>query len=276
MSVQIMQADAERLPLADRSVDLVFGSPPYCDARTYGIGADRRCDEWIDWMLRVTLEANRVCRGPVLWVAAGVGNYQPAVEGLIYRLWKSGERVLRPCIWTKNAPPTGKNWFSNDWEFVFGIGPVSYWNPEAIATPLKYSNGGAFRQRGKDGARRAGSAYPQHKMRKRPSNVVHCTVGGGHLGWARAHENEAPFPQKLAEHFIASLCPSGGTVCDPFSGSGTTAAAALKLGRNAIACDIRESQCQLTADRLMELASTSTKSTRSASVGCGSAGPERM
>ena len=68
----IAQADAARLPLADQSVDLVFGSPPYCDARTYGINAQRTCDEWIEWMLAVTREAIRVCRGPVLWACAGV------------------------------------------------------------------------------------------------------------------------------------------------------------------------------------------------------------
>jgi DNA modification methylase len=46
----IAQADATALPLADASVDLVFTSPPYVDARTYGIGAQRDCVEWIDWM----------------------------------------------------------------------------------------------------------------------------------------------------------------------------------------------------------------------------------
>ena len=39
MSFTLLQADALHLPLADKSVDLVLGSPPYCDARTYGIGA---------------------------------------------------------------------------------------------------------------------------------------------------------------------------------------------------------------------------------------------
>jgi len=30
----------------DNSVDLVFGSPPYETARTYGIGFDRRGEDW--------------------------------------------------------------------------------------------------------------------------------------------------------------------------------------------------------------------------------------
>ena len=39
---------------------------------------------------------------------------------------------------------------------------------------------------------------------------------------------------------------------DPFSGSGTTAAVAIRNGRNAIAFDTRESQVELTKRRVDE------------------------
>jgi hypothetical protein len=84
-----------------------------------------------------------------------------------------------------------------------------------------------------------------------PGNVIDCTAGGGHMGSALAHDNEAPFPEKLAEFFVRSFCPPGGIVCDPFSGSGTTAAVALRWGRRAVACDLRTSQVTLTRRRLM-------------------------
>jgi DNA modification methylase len=38
-------------------------------------------------------------------------------------------------------------------------------------------------------------------------------------------------PPALAERCIKAGCPPGGTVLDPFAGSGTTLAAARKLGR---------------------------------------------
>lgn len=257
-----MTADAEHLPLGDRSVDLVIASPPYCEARTYedstlpkDFTVSRGCIAWIEWMLRVTREALRVSRGPVIWVAAGTGNYNPAVEGLIYRAWSQRIRVLRPAIWTKNAPPTGKGWFSNDWEFVAAftrVWPLPYWSPESIATPIKYANGGHFRQRGKSGQRKRGGDYPQHTMRKRPSNVFNVTVGGGHLGSPLAHQNEAPYPEALINPFVLALCPPGGTVLDPFSGSGTTGAVAVKTGRNAILSDIRDSQRVLAERRIAE------------------------
>jgi DNA modification methylase len=65
-----------------------------------------------------------------------------------------------------------------------------------------------------------------------------------------AHENEAPFPERLVEFFIRSFCPPGGIVLDCFSGSGTTAAVAAKTGRRYIGIDIRESQVALARRRL--------------------------
>ena len=85
------------------------------------------------------------------------------------------------------------------------------------------------------------------------SNIILCHGGGGHMGSKYAHDNEAPFPEKLAQAFIASFCPPGGIVVDPFSGSGTTVCVAAKLGRSGIGIDIRESQNQIAKQRLREV-----------------------
>jgi hypothetical protein len=83
-----------------------------------------------------------------------------------------------------------------------------------------------------------------------PGNVIECIVGGGNMGDRLCHENEAPFPEKLAEFFIRSFCPPGGTVYDPFSGSGTTGKVAIQHGRQFMGTDIRESQVDLTKRRI--------------------------
>jgi len=91
-------------------------------------------------------------------------------------------------------------------------------------------------------------------LRPRPtsgsSNLIHCTVGGNQLGSPLAHSSEAPFPEYLAEFFVRSFCPSGGIVCDPFSGSGTTATVALRWKRRFLGCDLRQSQVDLTTKRV--------------------------
>jgi len=281
----IAVANAVRLPLADKAVDLVFGSPPYCDARTYGIGFKMNCEQWVTWMLDVTTEALRVCRGPVIWVAAGVTRdrcYWPACEGLMWEWWRTGRHLYRPCIFYRYGVPGsgGDDWFRNDYEYIMcfkHVGKLTWSNNTAHGHPPRWAPGGAMSYRLADGSRvnqwgghrkvterqRDGSlktcpVKPSHRYGEgppalaNPGNVFKVEVGGGHLGSPIAHENEAPFPEKLAERFVLSCCPPGGIVCDPFSGSGTTKAVAQQHGRRCVAFDIRLSQCQLTRRRTAE------------------------
>jgi len=72
------------------------------------------------------------------------------------------------------------------------------------------------------------------------------------MGSDIAHENEAPYPESLVNFFVRSFCPPGGVVADPFMGSGTTAAVAIKNGRRFAGCDIRESEVKLANRRIKE------------------------
>lgn len=84
-------------------------------------------------------------------------------------------------------------------------------------------------------------------------NVRSHIVGGGVMGGDEfCSQNEAPFPEALPEFFIRSFCRPGGTVLDPFVGSGTTLAVAKRLGRNGIGIDLRQSQIDLTSRRLAQ------------------------
>jgi hypothetical protein len=97
-------------------------------------------------------------------------------------------------------------------------------------------------------------------VKANPGNLVKIIVGGGTIGSKLAHENEAPFPEKLAEWFIKSLCPESGRVFDPFSGSGTTACVAVRLGRIGFGSDLRMSQCELGTRRANEPVNVKRKS----------------
>ena len=85
-----------------------------------------------------------------------------------------------------------------------------------------------------------------------PGNIIRCKVGGGLLGNELAHQNEAPFPEALADVFVRSFCPPGGVVLDPFCGSGTTGAVAVRHGRNFLGCDLRQSQVDLARKRISQ------------------------
>ena len=60
----------------------------------------------------------------------------------------------------------------------------------------------------------------------------------------------AVFPPELIEPCILAGCPEGGTVLDPFGGSGTTAAVAIKHGRNAILCELNPDFAELVKGRV--------------------------
>jgi DNA modification methylase len=63
----------------------------------------------------------------------------------------------------------------------------------------------------------------------------------------------APFPMDLCRIPILATCPHGGTVLDPFCGTGTTLLAASQLGRNGIGIDVSSTYVEMTKIRLSDL-----------------------
>jgi len=351
------------------SVDLVFCSPPYVDARTYGIKFKLRGQAWVDWAFARYMECMRVSRGLVAWVVEGKTTqfrYDCTPALLMADLHRAGVKFRKPAAFKRVGIPGsgGPDWLRNDWEWIIcaSHGKLPWSDNTAMGHPPKWAPGGEMSHRLSDGTRRnqwGGSAdgktdsethartsngtrqkrgRPSHRIIERdaygftphvepsqhqrtngvkrsafgnqpseacgregykktyfngkghagkrlgrgtangiegsvkgstayrldpesydppvlanPGNVIECLVGGGVMGSRTCHENEAPFPEKLAEFFISSFCPPGGTALDPFCGSGTVPAVAARLGRQWIGIDIRDSQVALTKRRLREV-----------------------
>ena len=66
----------------------------------------------------------------------------------------------------------------------------------------------------------------------------------------------ATMPPDLVEPCILAGCPEGGTVLDPFAGSGTTLAVAAELGRNAIGCELNPEYIALAERRIKDARSS--------------------
>jgi DNA modification methylase len=60
----------------------------------------------------------------------------------------------------------------------------------------------------------------------------------------------AVMPTALVEPCIKAGCPEGGTVLDPFAGSGTTLAVAAELGRSGIGCELNPKYIELAEQRI--------------------------
>jgi len=299
----------EELPRLERnSVDLVFGSPPYEDARTYGIDFNLKGQAWVDWMVAVFRESLRVCKGLVAFVVEGkTKNYRWSATPVLLMadLHRAGICLRKPPAFHRVGIPGsgGPDWLRNDYEFIICAtsgGKLPWSDNTVMGHPPKYAPGGEMSHRlsdgskvnqwgsgvgnksgpcAKNGRRMSYCGKPSHRIvtkkstpsensrRKgekgnpgydppvlaNPGNVITCRVGGGALGSPLAHENEAPFPESLAEFFMRSFCPPGGVVLDPVCGSGTTLVAAEEAKRRWLGIDIRQSQVDLSNKRIAEM-----------------------
>ena len=245
--------------LGVQSVDLVFGSPPYDGSRTYGLPPGPVGDAWVAWMVDIYKASLLACRGLVAFVVEGKTrqfSWSATPALLMAKLHQEGICLRKPPIYKRVGIPGsgGPDWLRNDYELIVCAtngGKLPWSDNTAMGKPPKYVPGGppAYRVAGVDDARVVGAVYSPPEIAN-PGNVIERATGGGHMGHRLAHENEAPFPESLAEFFVRSFCPPGGVVVDPFLGSGTVAAAAIKAGRKFAGCDIRQTQVDLARRRL--------------------------
>lgn len=254
-------------------VNLAFGSPPYVDCRMYlengaDMGIARETEEWCAWMRTVFAACLRVSVGLTGMVVEGKTasfSYDCAPYRLMADLARSGVCLRKPPVYRRSGIPGsgGPDWLRNDYETIICTtrgGQLPWSDNTACGHAPKYAPGGDCTHRNAAGVRKTITVRrPNGECRRQtyngpalanPGNVIDCKVGGGLLGSNLAHDNEAPFPERLAEFFVLSFCPPGGIVLDPFAGSGTTLAAAVKHGRRAIGFDVRPSQVALTTRRL--------------------------
>jgi hypothetical protein len=121
----ILQADCldflRNLP--DGCVDLVFCSPPYEAARTYGIDFKLKGQDWVDWAVERFLECHRVSRGLTAWVVEGQTrkfrwSATPAL--LMADLHRAGVKLRKPPAYKRVGIPGsgGPDWLRNDYEFI--------------------------------------------------------------------------------------------------------------------------------------------------------------
>jgi DNA modification methylase len=109
------------------------------------------------------------------------------------------------------------------------------------------------KQRG-HGRRRAGfndrwDAMPKGEQQKQGANLRSVwwmspqPFRGAHF---------ATMPEALAERCIMAGCPEGGTVLDPFTGSGTTGVVAVRNARSFIGCELNPTYAEMARRRITD------------------------
>jgi hypothetical protein len=255
----LLQADnlACMRTMPSDSVDLIFGSPPYENARTYReLDFKLEGQDWVDWMMERWREFSRISKGLVAMVMEGrtfEGKYTCTPALLMADLHRAGFHVRKPPIYKRFGVPGsgGPEWLRNDYEWIVctSKGKLPWSENTACGGAPKYLPGGLMCNRTETGER-VKQKFKQPDVAN-PGNIIDCgSAGGGHQGCDIAHEGDAPFPERLAEFFVRSFCPPGGIVMDPFSGTGTTVSVARQWGRKWIGIDLRASEIEKSDRRL--------------------------
>jgi len=87
------------------------------------------------------------------------------------------------------------------------------------------------------------------QSQKEMTNVFYAPIVGGKE--RLKHPNQKPL--SITKEIIKRHCREGGIVLDPFLGSGTTAVAALSLGRNFIGIEKNLEYCKMAEERIRAL-----------------------
>lgn len=244
----------ETLALCDGKADLVFTSPPYADARTYGMGCNWTMEDYaalgdaVFAALRPGGHALINVDAPVREWRKGFGTERGwhAWEMMIDWGRRVGFRVPdRLAFGRMGQVGEYAGRFRNDWEPMLWFqkpGGQSWIDKAAVAVPAMFPEGP--RVSTTTGRRSDGSMVIEAK-----NAITDCKPGTfwgyGAMGGAQSgapdierQNHPARWPYKLAEDIVRCFCPPDGLACDPFVGAGTSAAAALDHGRRFIGGDL--------------------------------------
>lgn len=258
----------------DNSVDLIVTSPPYADSRkrTYG---GIHPDDYVAWFLPRSEEFLRVLKPTgtfILNIKERVvnGERHTYVLELILALRKQGWVWTEEYIWHKKNSYPGKwpNRFRDSWERLLQFNKSRKFKmyQEAVMVPMgDWANTRLKNLSDTDKNRdesRVASGFGKNvsnwvgRQMAYPNNVLHMATETSN------RNHSAVFPEALPEWFIKLFTEEGDVVLDPFSGSGTTAIVAKKLGRNYIGVDIHEEYCELSRAKLAGIAYMATEGGR--------------
>ena len=260
----ILLGDCEEVlkEVPDNCVDLIFTSPPYADQRlkTYG---GVHPNQYVDWFMPKADQFYRVLKPTGTFILnikerAVNGERHTYVIELILEMRRRGWLWTEEFMWHKKNSYPGKwpNRFRDNWERLIQFNKQKKFqmHQEAVMVPVgdwakrrlvKLSETDRIRDES-----RVGSGFGKNisnwvgRDMVYPNNVIHMATESSNKN------HSAVFPLGLPSWFIKLFTLPGDTVLDPFIGSGSTAVAALQLGRHYIGVDISDEYVDLARDRV--------------------------
>lgn len=229
--------------LPDNSIAMHLTSIPYNLGKKYGDcpQADiMRATYYHGWIMQVISEMARTVRdGGVVFVNVGCTtdwqNRMMPLDVLLYEDFRrAGLTFQNRIVWTVPHGLTPKARLAGRYEtcLVFSRGDNVTFNPNAARAPQKNPGKRAFK--GTNKGNLSGNPYGAF-----PTDVWSDipTVRHNHPD-RKNGAHPAQFPVALAKRAMLLYSLPGDIVCDPFSGSGSTAVGCIETGRHFIGADL--------------------------------------
>ncbi|MDR1493064.1 MAG: site-specific DNA-methyltransferase [Planctomycetaceae bacterium] len=266
-SITILEGDCLALlkDVASDSIDFIFTSPPYADARKKIYGGVSP-EKYVDWFLPISKELLRVLKPSgtfLLNIKEKVvdGERNTYVIDLIQSLRAQGFLWTEEFIWHKKNAFPGKwsNRFRDAWErllqfnkqrqFAMYQDTVMIHRQESTARRCdQYDPQLRLQIKSQTGSNFSNnmSAWSGREM-VYPSNVLYLAVETCN----RRHC--AVFPERLPRWFIKLFTQENDVVLDPFCGSGTTGVVCKRLGRRFLGMEIMPEYAALAKERIFSI-----------------------
>jgi site-specific DNA-methyltransferase (adenine-specific) len=248
--------------MGSESIDLVLTSPPYDDLRTYNKHLSGNKTQYNGYSFPfedICKELYRITKkgGVVVWVVGDATN-KGSETGTSFRqalfFKECGFDIYDTMIYQKTGTPfPQKHRYNQTFEymFVFSKGKPSTFNPimkknvtaGAVRNSRKFRNADGEMISGFNG--KPINEYGienniwliKNGMNKSTKDII-------------AFEHPAIFPEELAIKHVITWTKNDDVVYDPFMGSGTTAKAAILLGRNWVGSELDENYTEITNERI--------------------------
>ena len=248
---EMILGDARDLSaIPTESVHLVVTSPPYFNLKAYASGAGGRqlgrigdYETFLDeldrvWRecARVLVPGGRICCviGDILIPRRADGRHRvlPLPSDIQVRSRDNGLDNLTPILWFKIGNRTNEA----------GGGSSGYYGkPYQPGAIIKNDHEHIVMLRKPGGYRTTPMIQKALSMLQREEmDAWMRPVWSDIRGASLRDGHPAPFPRELAERLIRMFSFAGDTILDPFAGSGSTAVAAIRAGRNSISVEVEE------------------------------------
>ena len=231
--------------LPTKNFDLLFADPPYNLTKAFGKESfrERTSDEYEEWLDSWIAKCVPLLKPTASVYICGDWRSSAAIQRVGSRYFKLQNRITWEREKGRGAKRNWKNTAEDIWYFT--VSDDFTFNLDAVKIRRKVL--APYRENGKPKDWSVGENGNYRDTH--PSNIwTDISVPF----WTMPENTDHPTqkPEKLLAKIILASTNPGDLILDPFAGSGTTAVAAKKLGRDFVAIELDEQYCLIAQKRL--------------------------